>query len=197
MNETSKVARKVRHPHQVADVSEMIPGHSYAFVTITSRVLDRLWAGRYVFGGAFSDYLAAICLRGHNPRLARRLEVYRAATARGPRPRLARRLEVGMLTDFTGDTDVASGIPPADIVTIHTDGIRNPNDLDSTIDATTIMYWRADGTSSWDLLETFLSGGPTTRRHCLIVPEPEWDADPHVHVLDWVNPDDVVERATA
>jgi len=35
----------------------------------------------------------------------------------------------------------------------------------------------------------------TVGMHCVVVPSAEWDRDPRVHVVDWVNPDGAVARA--
>jgi len=41
----------------------------------------------------------------------------------------------------------------------------------------------------------FLGDSTNLWLHQLIVPFADWDADPRVHVIDWINPDDVCEVA--
>jgi len=52
--------------------------------------------------------------------------------------------------------------------------------------------WRWDDTpmDQWDFVNM-----DTSRLHAMFVPSADWAADPRVHVLDWVNPDDVCQPA--
>ena len=91
-------------------------------------------------------------------------------------------------------------LPPGDhpgFLTAHLDGWFSFHRGLSPCEPS-LVYWEPSGhRSGWDDIPTFLGEDEEHdgKMHCIVVPSAEWDADPRVHVVDWVNPDDVVRRA--
>jgi hypothetical protein len=138
--------RKVRHPYQILEASELVKDEEYVFVSISDGGGN--WVETHLFGGAFKDSGDIV----KNP------------------PRIAS--------------------PP--IMTIHLDG-KHPDFKNK--DEPIFVYWKKF--TGWDWMSTYLGDTNTTNplidNHA-IIPKKHWDNDPKLHVLDWENPDDVVER---
>ncbi len=61
-------------------------------------------------------------------------------------------------------------------------------------DEVVLSLWTPDGTYV-DTFSDFFGDSMAPWIHQFIVPLGDWDADPRVHVIDWINPDDVCEAA--
>lgn len=81
--------------------------------------------------------------------------------------------------------------PPT--VTVHLDGKTSRNAY--ILQSPTLMYWREPDTN-WDCLATFLGPQESDLLNLcsIVVPEQRWNDDPKIHVLDWENPNDIIER---
>lgn len=76
--------------------------------------------------------------------------------------------------------------------TIHPSGLQS--DLKTNKRGSTIVYW-LDSYPRYDLLSTFLGEiDGSMHKHSIVVTLKHWDNDPKMHVLDWVNPDDIIKR---
>ncbi|KKN91142.1 hypothetical protein LCGC14_0220070 [marine sediment metagenome] len=82
--------------------------------------------------------------------------------------------------------------------TIHFKGLRNDG-VDSLLPARlpTIVCWpsRKGFHIDWDYVETYFGEKEDCKdTHAIVVSERHWADDPKIHVLDWENPNDVIER---
>lgn len=93
-----------------------------------------------------------------------------------------------------GDSsDYKRSITTTNAVTIHLDG-QTPRSNIIDRGSPTLIFWTERG-ADWDFLRTYLgkhSAGDAS--HCIVVPEQRWKDDPKIYVLDWENPDDIIER---
>lgn len=80
-------------------------------------------------------------------------------------------------------------------ITVHMDGWLL--DEDDTDEEPTITLWVNGCWKEDQSTIGFFITGNVCEGHTLIVPFGEWEADPRFHVLDWVNPDDVVKPLRA
>lgn len=82
-----------------------------------------------------------------------------------------------------------NSLPKEYTMTIHLDGI---NSLFEPVDKPTFIFWRAHYVW-WSFLCSYMDDN-SPDSHLIIVPKEYWDNDPKIHVIDWKNPDDVIER---
>lgn len=165
--------RKVRHPHQILEASEMDAGQLYAFVHACES--GRHSVSHYTMGGVVADSPAAARRLGHD-------------------------LDRGYLLGSTEEPQVemlVAAAPAGPVVTVHMDGWFAGCSAPASV--ATLVYWRESPTrrTDWDTLLTYLGPPAETYddQHFLVAPAREWEADPRLHSANWDNPDIVVERA--
>lgn len=159
------MTRKVRHPHQALEASEMVVGELYAFIRAYENGVD--YAAHYTMGGVFDDTRAAAVRLGHD-----------LDSAGEP--------EIEMLI---------AGVGAGAIVTVHMDGWRDGGDeTDPTLMYWRECMGRGLGWDMmWSYLGPERERADSA--HTLVVPSQRWADDPRLHVANWSNPDGVVERA--
>lgn len=157
--------RKVRHPYQVLETSEMVVGQLYAF--IYAHEDGNCFASRYTMGGVFDDTRATARRLGYDldSEDSLRIEMLIASVVAGP------------------------------IVTVHTDGWHDGEEeqdptlmywrdcLGGVSGWDRIRCYMGPEEKEGD------------ERHFIVVPDRHWADDPRLHVANWSNPDGVVERA--
>ncbi len=83
-------------------------------------------------------------------------------------------------------------------LTVHSKGLRydGVNSLVSANLPTLICWPSKKGFSiDWDYVESYFGElEDVVDVHMIVVSEEHWKNDPQLHVLDWKNPDDVIER---
>lgn len=166
--------RKVRHPYQVLNASEMVVGQQYAFIFASE--FSGIDARHYTMGGVINDSHAAAIRLGHN------LD-------------LIKELRIDMLVEM-----LVANAPSGSVVTVHMDGWHV--DHGSTL-VPALMYWMrgVNGrTTGWDRLSAYFGpeeeGHEYDHDHCIAVPRQRWEDDPRLHVSNWDNPNGVVERVS-
>jgi len=163
------MARKVRHPHQVLEASEMVVGQLYSFVHAYESGSCSDSAPSYTMGGVIDDSHAAARRLGHDLDSADppKVEMLLATPGAGP------------------------------IVTVHMDGWCDGDEMEQ--DPTLMYWRACLGREiGWDMLSSYLGPEEENERgdyHTVVVPSQRWADDPRLHVSNWSNPDGVVERA--
>ncbi len=162
--------RKRRHPHQVMGVADLAAGGVYAFVTSWGGQSDTYCTMRVV-GAVLPDTMGLAKRRGVDPSVLRCDE--------GGPTIYQKKLPLATLLD---------DIPRvgAEILTVHMDGWSEMGD---TADHPTLSYWQEGDHAwrGWDKAITYL--GPSepqprdgAERHCIVVPDDRWLADPVIHM---------------
>jgi hypothetical protein len=167
--------RKIRHPYQILNISELIVGNNYCFISDNPKTT---FLSSSVYVGVIEDSLAAASKNGCNLNTT---------------PNSV--LTCSVFTDpaIIDTTWIIKNKLTLNMFTIHFD-CWMPNNLFT--DDSTLVYWEKNGTTAWDYMSTFL--GKTELKgntHCIIVPQKNWNDDQRIHVRDWENPDCVIERA--
>jgi len=163
----ARVRRKLRHPHQATELSELSPGASYAFVVLVDSRWGRPEHQDYVMLGVVRDSFASILARGD----------------RGETPEAF--------------FDIPPGSHPGFVTVHMDGWFRFGSDPIPDDEPTLVYWDPAGLRTGWDDMESYLgeTERPDAAMHCVAVPSAEWALDPRVHVVDWINPDDTVARA--
>jgi len=172
--------RKLRHPHQAMEMSDLVANEWYRTPTLYRD--GHLWDFKtYLLLGVVLD----------SPRAALGHE----------------EPDASLFFRVPPHPGTYSGSATPCLLTVHKDGWFGravadypppPGDL---LDAPTLCYWNARGEwQGWDHMASYLGEprpdcGDKGDMHCIMVPEAAWLADPRIHVVDWINPDDTVVRA--
>ncbi len=160
------MTRKVRHPHQVLEASEMVVGQLYAFVTACRNLGTSV--SRYTMGGMFDDTHAAARQLGHD-----------LNSANPPK------VEMLLIAP-----------PAGLIVTVHMDGWRHLSSKMEQDPTLMYWRECFGGGANWDMMWSYLGPEREDRdRHTIVVSSQHWDDDPRLHSTNWHNPDGVIERA--
>lgn len=195
--------RKRRHPAQVMEFGEMVEGEEYAFVCqgkppedccnvfdIELMGGDGLYSTRVRVAAVLTDTLRTVQERGF--RSAKHIFCCDCA------PRCDCRPPFEWLYDHSMKRYVSPPFEENEII-VHMDGWTPEYEWDlahcrpaPTLPVNATLW--GDGLYNCDeqaaFFETCVSGSTYVN---IIVPFNDWKADPRIHVLDWVNPDDVVE----
>ncbi len=93
---------------------------------------------------------------------------------------------------FKDNTSILKNPPQTSprMVTVHLNGLTSKLTITQY---PTLIYWDQGNVMGWDYLSTYL-GEPRCINHSIVVPLKYWEDDPHFHVVDWKNPNYVVER---
>lgn len=166
-----KVARKVRHPHQILDKSEMVVGERYAFVSAFERCNS---IHHFVMGGTFDDSYSHARHLGHD---------------------LDSKPRIWMLFPGAGEDDIATihmdGLRPDCGDKVIATGYG----------ATLVCWrdgCAAGWEFLCDYLGPEESPSETVGPfgyHLIIVPGSAWEDDPRLHSSFWSDPNVIVRRA--
>lgn len=181
---SGKPHMKRRHPMQMIDAAELVAGDVYAFVICYEDGADDLSLYEQHCLAVVADTEQLLKKRGYR---------------RGPAGWDDEAYRLGGLLDAKSAFDATRAIQPAmkrtsnpegiTVFTAHLDGWApdRPNGSGPSI-----VEWndRYDGECVYQF-DDF--SADTTVSHSIAVPVAAWLTDPRVHVLDWVNPDDVVK----
>ncbi len=155
--------RKIRHPYQIIELSEMIIGKRYAFIFhVKNSTID---VEDYVFGGIIQDSFFTAQQRGYDLNLDK----------------------IGSIAFIDSVDD--------NIFTVHMDGWTQR--LKPLFGGPITTYWNGNQECGYDSLKSWVGKEecPEDDDCSLIVPSRHWNNDPKIHVLDWINPDETVQRA--
>jgi len=161
------LSHKVRHPYHTLSPYEMIVGEEYSLISQRSRggIED---VSNYFFGGLMEDSLTTAKNRNYDLR--------------------TKDIKPVAFTDTQGKNVVKN------ILTVHMDGWYSIGNKSSSMGVETIQYWRKDRVSGYDILSTFFVKEDQNDWCYLVLPTKKWNDDPKIHVLDWINPNDIIER---
>lgn len=160
--------RKVRHPYQILDISELVIGREYYFISISQ--WTNFVGAPLAFGGVIDDSWLTANKRGYD-------------LDNVPSDQMS----LDMFLDL-------SLIIHKNMFTIHNDGLCHGPAIHVKQNYPILQYWRKNR-DGWDNLSTYFGdqepGGP---RHTIAVPRIHWEKDSKMHIVDWENPDDTIER---
>ena len=170
---------KRRHPMQILDAAELVAGEVYALVLAYSDSRTNLYEQRCL--AVVADTERLLLERGRwrgvqgddEYTLDDLMDAESAINA------------TETVQTVMGPTRLTDRI---DSFTVHLDGWTPYKRRTRTI-LVDWCGWRRQYEA--DTAYAFNKNDP--EQHTVIVPVTAWMADPHIHVLDWVNPDDVVE----
>ncbi len=156
------IKRKVRHPYQIMELSEMIVGKNYTFIFHIKGC--RIDAECRMFGGIIKGSYKTAKQRGYDLDHCN--------------------INLKCFMDLIKDQ----------VVTVHMDGWTKH--LKKPLSEPISIYWDDgyeigyDSLNSWVGPEEYLEDEDCS----IVVPSRHWNNDPVIHVLDWINPDCVVNR---
>ena len=165
---------KRRHPMQIMDAAELVAGDVYAFVVCYKDDADDLDLYEQRCLAVVADTEQLLKKRGCWRGPADCDEVYGLDDLLDAKPA------------FNTTGAIQPTMKGLTVFTVHLDGWvpdepKGPGPL--------IVDWN----SRYDVECVYQFDDDTAESHNIVVPVAAWLADPRIHVLDWVNPDDVVK----